>query len=332
MPETYKKLIAESFSKNFRDVATIVEAPVPTPNTNEILVKNIYAGVNATDVNIAAGLYTPGAKPPIDLGGETIGEVVAVGEGVSHLSVGDYIVAISSGGYSEYLIHKASRVIQIPEPTPEYVSMILSGLTASFGLYVTGKMTSNETVLVTAAAGGTGQYAVQLAKLAGNHVIGTCSTDDKAEFLKSLGCDRVINYKKEDFANVIKSEYHNKLDIVYESVGKQMFDVAVKNLATKGRMVIIGYITEYMDAKPERLDDVRIYHRLLFKSASVRSMFFNHFIEYIPEHMMRLMGLYNDNKLQIEVDPTVFNGLEAAADAVEYLHSGQSKGKVVVTL
>lgn len=331
-PSTYKKLIANRFSKHFREVAEIVEAPLPQPQSGEVLVKHIYAGVNATDVNIAAGLYDPTAQLPIDLGGEIVGQVVAVGEGVTDVSVDSYVVAIGSGGYAEYSIFKASRVFPIDAPKPEYLSMILSGLTAAFGLYITGEMTTGETVLVTAAAGGTGQYAVQLAKLAGNHVIGTCSTDDKAEFLKSLGCDRVINYKKEDLQTVLKTEYPKGVDIVYESVGKDFFDVSVKALAVRGRLVIIGYISEYMDAKPERIEDVRIYHRLLWKSACIRGMFFNHYVRQAPEHMIRLMTLYREGKLHIAIDPTEFVGLESAADAVEYLHSGASHGKVVVKL
>ncbi len=85
-------------------------------------------------------------------------------------------------------------------------------------------MKTGETVLVTAAAGGTGQFAVQLAKLAGNTVIATCSTPEKVKLLKELGCDRVINYKTENLEQVLKSEYPNGVDIVYESVGGETFN------------------------------------------------------------------------------------------------------------
>lgn len=84
--------------------------------------------------------------------------------------------------------------------------MLVTGLTSSIALEESGRMTTGEKVLVTAAAGGAGQIAVRLAKLAGNFVIGTCSSDEKAEALRSIGCDRVINYKKENFAQVLKTE------------------------------------------------------------------------------------------------------------------------------
>ena len=109
-----------------------------------------------------------------------------------------------------------------------------------------------------------------------------------------------------------------------------MFDTCVKALARKGRLVIIGYITEYQNALPEAVTGPRIYWRLLAKSASVRSMFLPHFIRDVPEHMFNLMMLHADDKLVIHIDPTEFVGVESVADAVEYLHTGQSKGKVVV--
>lgn len=98
-----------------------------------------------------------------------------------------------------------------------------------------------------AAAGGTGQFAVQLAKLAGNHVIGTCGSEDKVKFLKEIGCDRVVNYKKEDLAAVLKKEYPQGIDLVYECVGGKMLETAVNSLAIHGRIVIIGMISGYVD-------------------------------------------------------------------------------------
>ena len=125
--------------------------------------------------------------------------------------------------------------------------LIVSGLTASLSLEFVGRMSSNETVLVTAAAGATGSFAVQLAKLNGNHVIGTCSSDEKGRFLTQLGCDRVVNYRKEKLGDVLKREYPKGVDLVYECVGGDMYDTCVQNLAVKGRIVVIGMISGYED-------------------------------------------------------------------------------------
>jgi hypothetical protein len=114
-------------------------------------------------------------------------------------------------------------------------------------------MKSQEVVLVTAAAGGTGHIAVQLAKLAGNHVIGTCSSEAKAQLLRELGCDREINYRTEDLDRVLKQEYPKGINLVFDCVGKEVFDTCVDNLAVRGRLVAIGFISEYAK-NPERVN------------------------------------------------------------------------------
>ena len=132
-------------------------------------------------------------------------------------------------------------------------------------------MKSGETVLVTAAAGATGQVAVQLAKLAGNTVIGTCSSDKKCEYLTSIGCDRAVNYTTEDLYQVLKTEYPNGLDLVFESVGGSMFDTCVNNLAIKGRIVVIGAVSGYRDGSAwESKTKTPLNAKLLSKSASIR--------------------------------------------------------------
>lgn len=329
LPKTYRKVIAARFSNHFRQAAQIIEAELQAPTGSDILVKTHYAGVNATDVNISAGSYTPGATPPIDLGAEGAGEVVALGAKVTDFKVGDWVVTNTLGGYTEYQTVRSRYAIRVPQATPEILSLVVSATTASIGLSITGDMNSGETVLVTAAAGGTGQFAVQLAKLAGNTVIGTCSSDHKADLLRRLGCDRVVNYKTESLDAVLTAEYPRGVDLVYESVGRAMFDTCLDHLAIRGRLVIIGYITEYLDT-PEAVTGPRVYYKLLGKSASLRSMFLPHFIRQVPEHMAKLLELYQAGRLHAAVDPTPFRGVEGVIDAVEYLHSGASSGKVVV--
>ena len=329
LPNTYRKVVADHFSNDFRDAAKIVETELKPPAGHEVTIRNAYAGVNATDVNVSAGLYTPGAVPPLDLGLEMIGEVVAVGNKVTEYKVGDKVISTSVGGYAEYVTVRSRFLIPVPEATPEMVALAVSGVTAAIGLNTVGGMKTGETVLVTAAAGGTGQFAVQLAKLAGNTVIGTCSSDDKAVLLKALGCDRVINYKKENLGMVLKTEYPRGIDLIYESVGGTMFDTCVDHLALRGRLVIIGYISEYM-SKPDLVTQPRIYRTLLSRSASLRAMFLLHYIKQVPEEMRKLVELYKDGKLKAEVDPKLFKGVDQAVDAVEYLHTGRSTGKVVV--
>lgn len=330
MADTYKKLVATTYSTNFREAAEIVEEEIPEPGPHEVLVRNRYAAVNATDVNISAGRYDVGSDLPLDLGVEAAGVVVEVGGQVRQLEEGDAVVTSTlGGGYREYHLVHESNAIPVPEPSPEVLSIIVSGLTASIALREPGNLQHEETVLVTAAAGGTGQYAVQLAKEAGNHVIGTCSTDEKAAFLEDLGCDRPLNYRREDVDAVLAEEYPDGLDLVYEGVGGSLFDVCVDHLARRGRLLSIGYVSEYEDG-PEAVTSERIYTSLISKSASIHGFFLPHFAEHFGPHLKKLMRLQRRGDLDIRIDDRVFEGIEAVPDAVEYLQDGVSMGKVVV--
>jgi len=330
MATTYKKLIATKLTTDFRDAAEIVEETIPDLKRHEVLIRNVYAGINATDVNITAGRYQPGAKPPIELGAEAAGIVEEVGSEVRHLAPGDAVVTSTlGGGYREYNVVRASNALPVDEPSPEALSIMVSGLTASIALEEVGDMSSGETVLVTAAAGGTGQYAVQLAKRAGNHVIGTCGSERKMELLNELGCDHPINYNEEDVGDVLQSEYPSGVNLVYEGVGGELFDTCVNALARYGRLLSIGYVSEYKTGA-EKVSSERIYTKLLPKSASIRGFFLPHYAESFAEHMTRLMKLVQSGALRVSIDETVFEGIDSIPDAVEYLHTGESRGKVVV--
>jgi NADPH-dependent curcumin reductase CurA len=329
LPTTYRNLIATKLTSNFKEAIEIVEVPLPEPGPDEVLVRNRYAGLNASVGQYTAGYYPNVPPPPFDVPTESTGEVVAVGSEVTSLKPGDPVMVMGAG-FAEYQLSKAKYAFRIPQASPEITSFMVSALTASISLEQVGEMKSDETVLVTAAAGGTGQFAVQLAKLAGNHVIGTCGSDEKVALLKELGCDRVINYNTEDLRQVLKAEYPKGINLVYESVGRKTFDICVNNLARFGRLVIIGTISEYVNGT-ESVTGPRIYTRLLFKSASVRGFFVLHYQQYFAAHLARLFELYSQGKLKVMVESTEFKGLDAVKAAYDYLHSGKSMGKVVIT-
>jgi NADPH-dependent curcumin reductase CurA len=327
MSNTYRKFIAARHGNNFREATEIVEVERRAPAPNEIVIQNRYTGVNASDYMMAAGTYISPTPVPFDLGGEAVGEIVAVGSDVQNYKVGDCVLTLG-GGYSEIIYHRASYALPVPKATPEILGLGVGGLTASLALELVGEMKSGETVLVTAAAGGTGHYAVQLAKLAGNHVIGTCSSDDKAAMLKSIGCDRPVNYKTENLRQILKDEYPKGVNIVFESVGGELFDTALRHLAVRGRLITIGFISEY--PLPKKIETTRVHSFLVGKSASVRGFWLNHYLREAPQHLAKLVGLVESGKLVSEVDATDFHGLESVADAVEYLYTGANHGKVLV--
>ncbi|KAL9955115.1 hypothetical protein ACROYT_G036401 [Oculina patagonica] len=339
LPKTFRKLVISKLSTNFREAVELVTVPMLQPGPDELLVKSRYVGINATDINYSAGRYHRGQSPPFDAGLEGVGEVVSTGEKCTNFHKGQTVAYVKNGTFSEYMTIPSNRAFPLPKMDPAYVSLLVSGLTAGIALHKIGEMKSKETVLVTAAAGGTGQFAVQLAKLAGCHVIGTCSTDAKAEFLKSLGCDRPVNYKTEKLDAVLKKEYPKGVDVVYESIGGEMFDTCVNRLATKGRLVTIGFITGYQSKLGfTPVKTATLVPKLLGRSASVRGFMLFHYPEDFKATLAKLVDFYDSGKLKCNLDfghtsPTgVFKGLDSVTDAVEYLHSGKSTGKVVVEI
>ncbi|MBW4623289.1 MAG: zinc-binding dehydrogenase [Cyanosarcina radialis HA8281-LM2] len=331
-PKTYKKLIAKQFGEDFRSAVEIVEVPLEQPTADRILIKNKFAGINSGFDTLLCRGKVPyvNLTPPFDLGVEAVGEVIAVGADVRDVRVGDAVVTTArGGGYREYQVIDAKLAIKVRQATPEVLTLMPTGISALVALERVGEMKTNEVVLVTAAAGGTGHIAVQLAKLAGNHVIGTCGSEKKAELLKKLGCDRIINYRTENLDRVLKSEYPHGINLVFDCVGKQVFDAAVENLSIRGRLVVVGFISEY-GKSAEEIAQPRLYHQLFWKAASVRGFLMPHYQEYAAEARDRLLNLFYSSKLQVAIDPTQFNGIESIPTAVKYLLDGQNCGKVVV--
>uniref|UniRef100_A0A3Q2T0Y7 15-oxoprostaglandin 13-reductase n=1 Tax=Fundulus heteroclitus TaxID=8078 RepID=A0A3Q2T0Y7_FUNHE len=250
IPSSMKKLVVTKLSQDFREAVSVRTVAVPTPGDAELLVRNRFVGINASDINYSAGRYDPSVKPPFDAGFEGIGEVVGLGlSASSRYAVGDTVAYFGSGGaFAEYTVVPAKESVPVPSVRPEFLALLVSGATAYIALRRLGDLAKGETVLVTAAAGGTGQFAVQFAKRAGCHVVGTCSSDEKAGFLKSIGCDRPINYTAEDLAKTLRKEYPLGIDVVYESVGGSVLELAVTSLANKGRLIVIGFISGYQTA------------------------------------------------------------------------------------
>ncbi|XP_058190258.1 uncharacterized protein LOC131307651 [Rhododendron vialii] len=338
VPQSFEKIVVHTLSHNFRSAINIVRTPLKLPiKPDHVLVKIIYAGVNASDVNFSSGRYFSGnnndldSRLPFDAGFEAVGIIAAVGDSVKNLKVGTPAALMTFGSYAEFTMVPSKHILPVPRPDPEVVAMLTSGLTASIALEKAAQMDSGKVVLVTAAAGGTGQFAVQLAKLAGNTVIATCGGKEKAMLLRDLGVDRVIDYKAEDIKTVLKEEFSKGVDIVYESVGGAMFDLCLNALAVYGRLVVIGMISQYQGEhgwKP--LNYTGLCEKILAKSQTVAGFFLVQYSSLWQEHLDKLFHLYSLGKLKVALDPRKFLGLHSVADAVEYLHSGKSVGKVVV--
>ncbi|KAF4076757.1 hypothetical protein AMELA_G00218770 [Ameiurus melas] len=340
IPSTMKKMMVKKRSPNFREAVSVQAFPVPTPSDRELLIRNRYVGINASDINYSAGRYDPSVSPPFPVGFEGVGEVVALGLSASNqFTVGDTVAYFNEGAFAEYTLVPAKNVIPLKESQPEALALLVSGATASIALQRLGELKQGETVLVTAAAGGTGHFAVQFAKMAGCHVVGTCSSREKVEFLKSIGCDRPINYKEEDLASTLRREYPKGVDVVYESVGGAVFDLAVNNLAQHGRLLVVGFISGYQsESGLQPIRGATLPAKLLQKSASVRGFFLPHFLSEYPECMQKAMQMKEEGKLLCVIDDGQmdkggrFVGLESVYRAIDYMYAGKNQGKVVVEL
>nr|GEY88301.1 ARP protein [Tanacetum cinerariifolium] len=156
IPQSFEKVTIHTLSHNFRRATSVVRAPLKLPIIpGHILLKVIYAGVNASDVNFSSGSYFSGTRQEIRL-------IAAVGDGVKHLKVGTPAAIMTFGSYAEFAMVPSKHILPVVRPDPEVVAMLTSGLTASISLEKSAQMESGKTVLVTAAAGGTGQFVVQL--------------------------------------------------------------------------------------------------------------------------------------------------------------------------
>ncbi len=329
----YRAIQLERFAPSFRKAADIIVLPRRAPGPGEIAVRNLWCGVNGIfDTQIARNAvdYVK-IKPPTITGVEAIGVVESVGAEVEGLQEGDAVATVRfGGGYREANTGAASQFAKVPGPEREWLALASTGVSALLALDV-GEAKAGETVAISAAAGGLGHFLVQLAKIRGCKVVAVCGGARKGAFLRSLGADRVIDYKSEDVAEVLSAEFRDQLNVAIDTVGGEIFDAFVANLAAHGRLVAAGAAQD-LEGKPEVVTAPRIVHKLYYKGASVRGFMNGLLTERWPAAREALFDLYRQGQLKVAFDDQVFEGLPHVYDAVERLLSGQSMGKVIVNL
>ncbi|MEZ5500860.1 MAG: zinc-binding dehydrogenase [Steroidobacteraceae bacterium] len=334
MVAEFRKIVIRELTGDFRSSTVITSERLRQPQGDEVLIRNRFAGCNAVfDKNLCRNaIRYVDVVPPFDMGIEAIGEIVATGPGVSGLVPGMAVATSRLGsGYREYQLAPAARVIPVREASAEILTLIPTGVSALVGLEKIGELASGETVAVSAAAGGLGHIVVQLAKLAGNHVIALTGSSRKVAMLETLGADRVVDLAKEDLQQVLQREYPRGINLAYDSVGGPTFDALLDNLAMRGRLVISGHTSDF-DQPLENVPQPRVYRKLYWKSASVRGFQNPAFPEHFDWGVARILELYYAGKLKAWVDQSGFTGLDSVADAVEYLLAGRNTGKVVIRL
>ena len=228
------------------EVMRLSQAPLPKPAKGEVLVKVEAAGVNRPDVAQRQGTYPPPKDASPILGLEIAGEVVALGEGVTEFKLGDKVCALANGGgYAQYCTVPAGQALPFPKG---YDAVKAAALPETFftrwaNLFQMAGLTEGESVLIHGGTSGIGTTAIQLAKAFGAEVYATAGSAEKCEACVKLGAKRAINYREEDFAEVVKAETGGKgVDVVLDMIGAAYFEKNLSALAKDGCLSIIAFL------------------------------------------------------------------------------------------
>jgi NADPH2:quinone reductase len=308
------------------EVMQLDEVPLPEPGPGEVRVKVAVAGLNFIDVYHRKGLY---AMPtPFFLGREAGGVVDKVGEGVMAVRPGERVAyPVHPGGYAEYVIVPAWKLVPVPHDIDleRGTAVMLQGMTAHYLATSTYPLGSDDTALVHAASGGVGLLLVQLAKWRGARVIGTVSTEEKAELARAAGADEVILYTQTDFeTETMRLTGGTGVNVVYDSVGKTTFLKGLNCLQPRGYMVLYGQASG-----PVGMIDPQILNSKgsLFLTRPTLGYYTADRAELL-KRAGDLFSLMRQGQLDVRVDKT-FPLAEAAA-AHRYIEGRQTKGKVLL--
>ncbi len=228
------------------EVLRLEDVSVGEPGPGEVRVRHVAVGLNFADTYFRSGTYQ--VPLPSGLGNEAAGIVEAVGAGVTHLAVGDRVTYTgftnTLGAYSTERLISAAPLIKLPEAIPceTAAAMTMRGLSAAYLMRRIYPFEAGDTILLHAAAGGVGLIISQWAKLLGLTVIGTVSTDAKAEVARAHGCDDTINYSHEDVAKRVRELTDGVgVSVVFDSVGKDTFMASLDSLKRRGLLVCVGF-------------------------------------------------------------------------------------------
>jgi NADPH2:quinone reductase len=308
------------------EVLKLAELDDPPPGPDGLLVRVEAAGLNYIDVYQRTGLYP---KPlPLTPGLEGAGVVVGVGEEVSVFRVGDRVAWTQvAGSYAEKVIVPQEQAVAIPPEveTRTAAAVMLQGLTAHYLSSSTYPLESGDTCLVHAAAGGVGLLLVQMAKRAGARVLGTVSTEEKAELAREAGADEVILYTKEDFLEAVRRLTDGRgVNVVYDGVGKVTAEKGMDCLAPRGMMVLFGNASGPVDP----IDPL-----VLSQKGSIfltRPVLFHYIADRVSleRRAADVLGGVATGELQVRIGATF--PLAEAAEAHRALEGRRTTGKVLL--
>lgn len=314
-------------------VVDVLEDPRPGPG--EVLVEVRACGVNFPDTLIIADLYQYKPQRPFAPGAEIAGVVAAVGEGVTRWQPGDRVAAVMIfGGMVDRIVLPADTLFAVPEGVAfePAAAMLLTYGTTLHALRDRAQIRAGETLLVLGAAGGTGLSAVELGKALGARVVAAVSSEEKAEVARAAGADEVVIYSRPPFdreqSRALLASFKaacgpGGADVIYDAVGGDYAEPAMRAIAWAGRYLVIGF-TAGIPSLPLNL--------ALIKAADIRGVFYGAMMERDPAHnanlIAELYAMLADGRINPHVS-AVF-GLDAGEEAIAQLADRRALGKVVI--
>ncbi len=303
------------------------EVPSPVPGKKEVLVSIKACSVNFPDTLVVQGLYQFKPELPFSPGSDIAGVVKAVGEGVKHVKVGDDVFGlVSHGGFAEEVVVPAHSVFPKP-PMMDYkiaASFMMAYGTSYHALKDRADLKEGETLLVLGASGGVGLAAVELGKLMGARVIAAASTQEKLDICKQYGADDLINYKEEDLKKRVKELTNGKgANVVYDPVGGDYTEAALRATAWEGRFLIVGF--------PAGIAKIPMNLPLL-KGCQIVGVFWGSFATKDPnanmKNTMDLITYFSKGQLKPHIHGTY--SLENSRQALIDMMDRKVMGKIII--
>ncbi len=310
------------------EMLRVVDLPLPVPAAGEVRIRISAAGVNFPDALIIQKKYQVQPQLPFTPGTEVAGTVDAVGENVSGLRPGDTVVAfVGIGGFADYVCARETQVAPLPSSVDMAVAagFTLTYATSQHALAGRAQLKRGETLLVLGAGGGVGLAAVELGKLAGARVIAAASSGDKLDAARRLGADELIDYSSTDLREEIRSLTDGRgVDVAYDPVGGAYTVAALRALAWRGRLVVIGFAAGEIPQLPANL--------LLLKEVSAVGVYWGEFAKRDPAGnrtlLSQLLGWLAEGKLRPYVSKQY--PLDETPQALQDLLARRAVGKLVI--
>ena len=306
----------------------LVEMVSPRPGRGKLLVRVEAVGLGFVDPLVMRGLYQTRPPVPFVPGGEIVGIVEQVGEGVSRFVSGQRVASWQfGGGLADKAIISAEHTVAVPEgvPAQKAAALLLDCLTAYYGLFDRGGLKPGQTLLVTGASGGVGSAAVQLASASASTVIGLASSAEKRALVAALGASLVIDYRENEWRDRLRQAHPNGVDMVFDTVGGDLFQQCFRSLAKKGRHLVVGFAAgDGIPSLPANL--------ALLKSGELIGVDSRYLWDIDAPRVREILSIVLVMAQAGRIDPPIARifALENSREAVAFVSAGDRLGKVVV--